>query len=85
MAENRNSNVPPVRDAEAAGMPADQTRDIVDGEAEQSPEAPKLGGAPERGKEPATNPLADRNVEGVRQAGATPRPTEKPIVGGERG
>lgn len=48
---------------------------------ERGKPTPKTSGAPERGKEPLVNPDADRNTEGPREAGATPRPTDKPITG----
>lgn len=80
-----NTNVPPVRDAGAAGVPESDQRDLVNDEADQAASALKTSGAPERGKEPLTNKLTDRNSEGPREAGTTPRPTDKPIVGGDRG
>lgn len=54
-------------------------------ENEDAPLHAKTSGAPLEGKEPLVNPSADRNTEGVRQAGMTPRPTDKPITGGDRG
>ena len=80
-----NTNVPPVRDAGAAGVPKSDHRDLINDEADQAASAPKTSGAPERVKEPLANKLADRNSEGPREAGTTPRPTDKPIVGGDRG
>ena len=82
---SNNKNVPPVRDAGAAGVPESDQRDLVNDEADQAASALKTSGAPERGKEPLTNTLADRNSEALREAGTTPRPTDKPIVGGDRG
>ncbi|WP_152529529.1 hypothetical protein [Aliihoeflea sp. 2WW] len=80
-----NANTPPVRDTGATGVPENDKRDLIDDEHSQAAQAPKTSGAPERGKEPLTNKLADRNTEGPREAGTTPRPTDKPIVGGDRG
>jgi hypothetical protein len=75
-----NANTPSVRDTGATGIPENDKRDLIN-----DAHAPKMSGAPERGKEPLTNKLADRNTEGPREAGTTPRPTDKPIVGGDRG
>lgn len=78
-------NVPPVRDPDAPAAPESDQRNLVDSESSQSSHAPKTSGAPQRGKEPLIDKLADRNVEGPREAGVTPRPTVKPIVDGDRG
>ncbi len=42
--------------------------------------APKMSGAAQPGFGVSNNPLADRNTEGPRVDGASPRPTEDPIV-----
>lgn len=52
---------------------------------EPAPVAPKTSGAPENGPDTSRSTAANRNPEGPRQAGTTPRPTDKPIVGGGRG
>jgi hypothetical protein len=64
---------PPIRDSGATGVPEREQRDPTNSEGQ------------ERGKEPLVNKIADRNAEGPREAGTTPRPTDKPIVGGDRG
>lgn len=47
-------------------------------EANEPRKMPMSGGAkPE--PDPLRNPLANRNTEGPRHAGTTPRPTDKPI------
>lgn len=51
---------------------------------EPAPVAPKTSGAPEPEPDTSRSPVANRNQEGPRQAGTTPRPTDKPIVGGGR-
>lgn len=82
MAEVKNPKDAVVREPDAAGAPVER-RDPAGKPA--APVAPKTSGAPVEGKEPLVNPAADRNTEGARQAGVTPRPTDKPIVGGDRG
>jgi hypothetical protein len=72
------------REPEAAGTPIVRKAPIGKGGG-KAPANPKASGSPLRGKEPLVNPVADRNTEGPRHAGMTPRPTEKPITGGERG
>lgn len=49
-----------------------------------TPVVPKTSGAAKPADGTAKNPVADRNP-GPRQAGTTPRPTDKPISGGDRG
>ena len=44
--------------------------------------APKMSGASKGAPDTSASPVANRNVEGIREAGVTPRPTEKPIIGG---
>lgn len=78
-------NISPVRDPVALAVPESDQRNLVDNESSQSSHAPKTSGAPQRGKEPLIDKLADRNVEGPRAAGVTPCPTDKPIVDGDRG
>jgi hypothetical protein len=71
---------PQVEEQPTEGM-RDETLDPVGGDSQNAPRAPKTGGGARKGKEPLVNPVADRNVEGPRQAGMTPRPTDKPIAG----
>jgi hypothetical protein len=47
--------------------------------------APKTSSTPKEDADTSKSPVANRNAEGPRQAGPTPRPTDKPIVGGDRG
>lgn len=76
---------PNVRETAGRGVPGkDDSADIVDAEHSEHSSAPKTSGAPERGREPLANKNADRKPEGPREAGATPRPTERPITGGQR-
>ncbi len=44
------------------------------------PAAPRMSGVAQPGFGVSNNPLADRNTEGPRQDGASPRPTDEPIV-----
>lgn len=52
---------------------------------ERAPLAPKTSGAAREAPDTSRSPVTNRNAEGLRHAGATPRPTDKPIVGGDRG
>lgn len=80
-----NPRTPSIPEPEGSGVPEkDESANIIDRENTQDGKAPKTSGAPKRGKEPLPNPIADRNTEGPREAGTTPRPTDKPIIGGQR-
>jgi hypothetical protein len=70
---------PRVEKPSTGGM-RDETLDPIGDDSQNAPRAPKTSGAVRKGKEPLVNPAADRNVEGSRQAGMTPRPTDKPIA-----
>lgn len=52
-----------------------------DGDRNDEPAPPKTAGAPQPAPDTSKSPLANRDLEGHRKAGATPRPTGKPIVG----
>jgi len=45
---------------------------------------PKTSGAPKPAPDTSKSSSANRDI-GERKAGPTPRPTDKPIVGGDRG
>lgn len=76
------SNIPPVRIPDDAGTSTSK-RDIAGGDARQAPAPPETSGrSPE---EDTGNAMANRDREGPRQAGATPRPSDKPIIGGGKG
>ena len=49
-----------------------------------TPAVPKTSGAPLPAKDMSKSDVANRDP-GARKAGATPRPTDKPITGGDRG
>ncbi|GHC79492.1 hypothetical protein [Limoniibacter endophyticus] len=78
-----NQNTPPTRGPGAAGVPESDERDTTDTERAEDSPAPKTSGAAPQGKEPLPNPIADRNPQGPREAGITPRPTDKPVIGGD--
>ncbi|MGN6549296.1 MAG: hypothetical protein ACTHJ3_05325 [Pararhizobium sp.] len=85
MPKPTDMHTPSVREADGRGVPEkDDSAEIGNREHDQAPTAPKTSGAPPRGKEPLPNPAADRNVDGPRVAGTTPRPPGKPIVGSQR-
>lgn len=69
-------------ETDAAGTPV-QRKDKTPNE-ESPTNVPKTSGAPEGEADTSKSPVANRN-KGPRQAGVTPRPTDKPIVGGDRG
>lgn len=64
---------PDIRDADTEGL----SGRIAGVEA-----VPKTAGAAAPDADTSKSPLANRNLEGGRKAGTTPRPTDKPIVGG---
>lgn len=76
-----DTHTPSVTQPDGAGVPGRENRNLADPERTSAPAAPKTSGASEKSEEPLKNPLADRNGEGARQAGMTPRPTDKPIAG----
>lgn len=75
-------NNPPFEEAEGEGVPTDGKRNVIGNEQRKPPDR-AMSGAVEKQDEPLKNPTADRNP-GRRQAGMTPRPTDKPITGGSR-
>lgn len=66
-----------IDETNAAGTPVERKG--------KTPAAPKTSGAAVETDDTSRSPVANRNEEGPRHAGATPRPTDKPIVGGNRG
>lgn len=70
----------------ASGKPTVQSpnRDELSDETNRGEEArepcvkPMSGGAAPK-PDPLRNPVANRNTEGPRQAGVTPRPTDRPV------
>ena len=72
------SDTPPVRKPEANGARVEQ-RDLADADGTQSPAHPRTSGAADTSGDPLRNPVANRDPAGPRKAGATPRPTDKPI------
>lgn len=69
---------PDMRQPGGEGVPSDDRRDGAADEAE-APDGKATGGAASvTPREPFPNPLANRNTQGPRVAGKTPRPTENP-------
>lgn len=66
-----------IRAADPGGLRGDQ-KDPLRNEA---PKAPRTAGAPKPGPDTSKSPVANRDLEGPRKAGTTPRPTSKPIAG----
>jgi hypothetical protein len=70
-------DIPPIRSASAGGP-----RPGGDGTGNDPSDkaiAPKTSGAATPGPDTSKNPVANRNTSGPRKAGATPRPTGKPL------
>lgn len=70
----------------AIGKPAVQSPDrdqlideTVRGEEAGEPRVKPLSGGAPAEPDPLRNPSANRNTEGPRHVGATPRPTDKPV------
>jgi hypothetical protein len=79
MARPKSTSKPAVRTPDAEGLPHPR-RDARDSDAGAKPVAPKNAGAVEK---PYSSQLgsrvADRNAGRRHEAGATPRPTDKPL------
>ena len=73
-----------VREPEVAGTEIER-KDFTGKDKEETPVAPKTSGAPTKENDTSRSAVANRNEEGPGQAGTTPRHTDKPIVGGNRG
>jgi len=67
-----------IDETDAPGTPAQRRRKLP-GE-EPAPAVPKTSGAPADEPDTSRSPVANRNSEGPRQAGVSPRPTDKPGV-----
>jgi len=68
----------PVTSPGADGLPHPR-RDAEDSDPGAMPTAPKTAGAKEASGSPLDSRIANRNAGRPRQAGATPRPTDKPL------
>jgi hypothetical protein len=73
-------DIPNIRSVSSAGVPAAQ-HDGSGDEPFEAPESPMTAGAPKPGSDTSKSPVANRDVEGPRKAGAMPRPTRKPGTG----
>jgi hypothetical protein len=73
------SAIPDVRSADPAGMPDDKRRPVADDGA-TAPASPKMSGAAKPARDRSKSPVANRDTEGPRKAGATPRPTDEPLA-----
>lgn len=71
-----------IDETRAAGMPAERKGKTP--REEPGPVVPKTSGASAK-PDTSRSSVANRNTEGPRQAGTTPRPMDKPIVGGDKG
>lgn len=71
------ARTPPLRQSQTEGMKdAERGSDRAGG---RERTVPHTSGEPQPAPDTSKSPLANRNVEGPRQAGATPRPTDKPL------
>ncbi|MER8456255.1 hypothetical protein NKJ87_04550 [Mesorhizobium sp. M0027] len=66
-----------VREPEVAGTEIER-KDITGKDSSEAPVNPKTSGAPEESKDPLPDPFAGRKSDAPREAGKTPRPTDKP-------
>ncbi|MER2536389.1 MAG: DUF2934 domain-containing protein [Rhizobiaceae bacterium] len=73
------SAIPDVRSADPAGMPDDK-RPPVANDSATAPASPKMSGAAKPARDRSKSPVANRDTEGPRKAGATARPTDKPLA-----
>ena len=76
-----NPDTPPVRSPDKGGVPNEVTTPAGDDSAE-APPAPRTSGGSAPHGEAFPNPVANRNTGKTgapRQAGVTPRPTDKPL------
>jgi len=74
---------PPVEEPETEGLP-DEKRDPNPDENRDPPVHAKTSGAADKSKDPLPDPFDKRKSDAPREAGVTPRPTDKPITGGDR-
>lgn len=72
-----------INETDAAGTPVQRKGKTL--REEPAPPVPKTSGGPKPQPDTSKSPVANRNTEGPRQAGTSPRPTDKPIIGGGRG
>ncbi|PBC06961.1 hypothetical protein [Mesorhizobium sp. WSM3859] len=72
------SSKPAVKSPDPEGLPRPH-RDAQDSDAGAAPTAPKTAGAPEPSASPLDSRVANRNAGRRREAGPTPRPTDKPL------
>jgi hypothetical protein len=69
---------PDIRSADPNGMRHEKRQATSDGRSE-GPVAPRTGGVPKPEPDTSRSRVANRDVEGPRKAGTTPRPTDKPL------
>jgi hypothetical protein len=78
MPKPENRDLPTTRTPPSGGI-SNEEFDRGDGKAREPPPHPKTSGAPAEKEDTSRGTAANRNREGPRQAGTTPRPTDKPI------
>lgn len=72
-------DIPAMRSPEADGLNTSEEPDALGRDRGKAPSAPKTAGAAMPGPDTSKSPIANRDLDGRRQAGTTPRPTEKPL------
>jgi hypothetical protein len=72
--------IPDIRAADPGGL-TDEQRDPTRADGNEAPTVPKTSGAARPAPDTSKSRVANRDTEGPRKAGATPRPTRKPISG----
>ncbi len=78
MGKENSVSKPAVRSPNADGLPH-ASRDANDTDAGAKPLTAKTAGKSRPSTAPLDNPDANRNAGQPRQAGTTPRPTDKPL------
>lgn len=84
--ESRDGKRKDLKEAPPAPKPSDAPpRDTRESPA-PNPDAgetttPKTSGVAEPGSDTSKSPVANRDIEGPRKAGTTPRPTDRPVAG----
>ncbi|HEV2898520.1 MAG TPA: hypothetical protein VGX71_11935 [Pseudaminobacter sp.] len=80
MAEYKGRNHVQIQKPSIQSPDSDQLHDEASvGEEAKEPRMKPMSGGAAPEPDPLRNPVANRNTEGPRQAGVTPRPTDKPI------
>ncbi|TPI10978.1 hypothetical protein FJW06_21495 [Mesorhizobium sp. B4-1-3] len=78
MTQPKDTSKPAVKSPDPEGLPHPR-RDAQNSDAGARPTTPKTAGAGQPSSSPLDNRVANRNAGRRREAGQTPRPTDKPL------